>query len=103
MVIFKLSQPGLFVTSSVHATRIPSSYGRYTAIVPALPVDGSLAASHPAIAAFQPWNLQTIFSPPKQDVDHASIQQQFSMLNETVVRLEQKVIKHDQEILLLNE
>ena len=64
-----------------------------------------LATSHPAIAAFQPHNLQTIF-PPKQDVDLASIQREIDELkqdnrrqDEMIVELKQKVGEHDQKIL----
>ena len=62
----------------------------------------SLAASFPATAAFQPRNLQTIFSPSKQDVDLASIQRQFDDLkkatDETIVELEQQIVGHEQKI-----
>ena len=62
----------------------------------------SLAASFPATAAFQPRNLQTIFSPSKQDVDLASIQQQFDDIkkatDETNVELEQQTVGHERKI-----
>ena len=74
----------------------------YTAVAPALAVSESLAASFPATAAFQPRNLQTIFSPSKQDVDLASIQQQFDDLkkatDEMIVELEQQIVGHEQKI-----
>ena len=60
----------------------------------------SLAASHPHTAAFQSRNLQTIFSPSKQDVDLAGIQRQFDDFKQAT---DEKFVEHEQNIALLKQ
>jgi septal ring factor EnvC (AmiA/AmiB activator) len=76
---------------------LPKNPGRYTAIAPALPVSESLAAILPATAAFQPRNLQTIFSPSKQDVDLAIIRQQIDDLKRNTVKQDKMIVELKQE------
>ena len=77
---------------------LPKEPGRYTAIAPALPVSGSLAADLPTIAAFQPHTLQTIFSPFSKDhVDLVDMQRQFEDLKQNTENSEERIYKLEQE------
>ena len=57
----------------------------------------------PGYICVSPRNLQTIFSPSKQDIDLAHIQRQFDDLNERIYKLEQENCRQNRAIVELEQ
>ncbi|KAF8798558.1 hypothetical protein BYT27DRAFT_7264700 [Phlegmacium glaucopus] len=81
---------------------LPKDAGRYTAIAPALPKSDSFVANFPSLAAFQPDNLTTIFS-PGVDSDLALLKQQFAELLAATKQNFGKIEKMEEEVVQLKK